>query len=391
MPTAEHICPVTRLTEGPFYHFYGYYDKCPWDATGRYVLVMRVAFMNRPPTPEDIAVLGMVDTCQGNRWRPVAETVAWYWQQGTMLQWLGSAPDRFVIFNRRGEAGFGCTILDVQTGEQRHLPRPIYAVDSRGTQAVSLNFSRVHRHRPGYGYVGVPDQWADDLAPAADGIYHMDLQTGQSRLIVSIAQAVATEHEASMDGCSHWFNHLQFNPSGTRFLFLHRWAKPGQPHRHTRMFTANPDGSDLLLLAREGMVSHFDWRDDDHILAWSRHNGENHYHLYADRSNHVEIVGGDVLDQDGHCSYSPDRHWILTDTYPDRVESKRTILLYHPATNTRINVGRFYSAPEITGEIRCDLHPRWNRDGTCVCFDSIHEGVRQMYLMDVSEIVNSRL
>lgn len=99
------------------------------------------------------------------------------------------------------------------------------------------------------------------------------------------------------------------------------------------------------------------------------------------------IVGEGVLDRDGHCSYSPDRRWILTDSYPDR-ESYRTLILYRPADHRRIDIGRFYSAKKITGEFRCDLHPRWNRDGTQVCIDSIHEGSRQLYVLDVSEIVS---
>jgi len=41
----------------------------------------------------------------------------------------------------------------------------------------------------------------------------------------------------------------------------------------------------------------------------------------------------------------------------------------------------------VTGEMRCDLHPRWSRQGTQVCFDSVHEGPRQMYVCDVSAVV----
>ena len=55
--------------------------------------------------------------------------------------------------------------------------------------------------------------------------------------------------------------------------------------------------------------------------------------------------------------------------------------------DTRIDIGEFYTMPELAGEIRCDLHPRWNRDGTKVCFDSTHEGERQVYVIDVADIV----
>ena len=388
MPILSSLRPARRATAGPLHHFFGYYDKCPWDATGRYLLAKAVAFLHRPPTPDDLAVIGLVDLHRDNLWRPLAETTAWNWQQGTHLQWLGSAPDREIVFNTRQRDHFAACILDVHTGESRLLSRPIYALSADGKQAVTLNFARVARTRPGYGYVGLPDAHEAEPAPEQDGIHWIDMATGESRLIVSLQQVSRIEPIPDMAGVEHWFNHLQFNPSGTRFLFLHRWRDPrGGGFRQTRLYTARPDGSDLTLLERSGLVSHFDWADDDHILAWSIHNGIGHFHLYRDRTDQVEVVGGDVLLQDGHCSYSPDRRWILNDTYPDRETRERTLMLYRPSDNTRIDIGRFYAPPELDGEFRVDLHPRWSRDGRQVCFDSAHEGERQVYLIDVDDIV----
>ncbi|MFQ5808374.1 MAG: hypothetical protein ACE5JM_02045 [Armatimonadota bacterium] len=386
MADVQHV-PVRAVTSGPWHHSFGYYDKTPWDATGRYMLAVAIEFMDRPNAPEDVGVVGMVDLRKGNRFLRLAETRAWNWQQGTMLQWLGTAPDRLIIHNDRDGDRYVSRIRDVHTGETRTLPRPVYAVSHDGTQAVTLNFSRVHRTRPGYGYVGVPDEWEDDPAPEQDGIYWMDLETGENRLIISLAQIAAFRHDDSMDEGHHWFNHLLFSPDDSRFIFLHRWQV--ERGRRTRMFTADPHGSDIYCVADHEMVSHFDWRDPQHILAWARQHGRgDHYYLFTDRSGEIEIVGEGVLDRDGHCSYSPDRRWILTDSYPDR-EHKRTLILYRPEDNRRIDIGRFYSDPKITGEFRCDLHPRWNRDGTQVCIDSIHEGSRQLYVLDVSDIVSS--
>jgi len=41
----------------------------------------------------------------------------------------------------------------------------------------------------------------------------------------------------------------------------------------------------------------------------------------------------------------------------------------------------------ITGELRCDFHPRWNRDGTAICFDALdtETGTRQMHLVEFSD------
>ncbi len=162
----------------------------------------------------------------------------------------------------------------------------------------------------------------------------------------------------------------------------------------TRLYTAKPDGTDLRLHADAGMVSHFDWRDDRTILAWARVAREgghlDRYFLFEVESGTTEVVGEGTLTQDGHSSYSPDRRWILTDTYPD-AERFHTLILYEVSSGRRIDLGRFFEPPESTGPWRCDLHPRWNRDGTKVCFDSPHQGgIRQMYEIDVGGIVRGR-
>jgi len=385
MPHERAEVPVRPLTAGPAHHWFGYYDKFPWDAAGRHVLSLETEFMDRPPGPDDAAVIGTVDTAEGNRWTPLAETHAWNWQQGTMLQWLPSAPDREILYNVREGDRFGSVVQDVGTGETRALPRPVYAVSRDGRSAVSVNFSRIHVCRPGYGYAGPPDPWHDDPAPEEDGIWWMDLESGECRQIVSIAQVAALDPQPTMEGAKHYFNHLQFNTDDSRVEFLHRWRR--QDAWQTRMFTVGPDGSDLYCVAHDEMVSHFDWRDEHRILAWARqHDLGDHYYLFTDRTGERETVGEDVLTSDGHCSYSPNREWILTDTYPQQGH-KRTLIVYRPADNLRVDIGSFYSPPQLQGEIRCDLHPRWNRDGTRVCFDSMHEGSRQVYEADVSGVV----
>jgi len=81
------------------------------------------------------------------------------------------------------------------------------------------------------------------------------------------------------------------------------------------------------------------------------------YFLFTDRTEEREIIGDGVLTTDGHCSYSTDGRWILTDTYPDR-ERKRTLLLYRPRDRYRVDIGRFFARREPCLEIRCDSYPR---------------------------------
>lgn len=385
MPIIDQFQDTAQLTTGPRFHWFGYYDKFPWDISGRYLLSLEVDFMDRVPVPGDVAGIGMIDLQDGNRWIPLAQTEAFNWQQGTHLQWLATAPDREIIYNHLAGDRYVSIIQDVFTGEKRELPMPIYAVSRNGKMAVTPNFSRIHSTRPGYGYNHLMHLAGPDVSDE-DGIWVMDLQTGAHKLIISLEQIYNIAPQDSFEGARHWFNHLQFNTADTRFIFLHRWRHPGQSWG-TRLFTAAPDGSDICLLNDNQMTSHFDWCGADKVLAWARRfDIGDRYFLFTDCSDEIEIVGEDVFTTDGHCSYSPDQKWILTDTYPDK-EQNRWLILYRVEDNTRINVGKFLSPPVPDNEFRCDLHPRWSRDGRQVCFDSVHTGERQIHVMDVTDVV----
>jgi hypothetical protein len=392
MAIEKHDCPVRAVTSGPRAHFFGYYDKPPWDATGRFLLALEADDLRRMPRPGEKAAVGLIDPDSG-RFQPVAETRAWNWQQGCMLRWLPPASDREIIFNDCIDGRLVAVILDVRTGRRRTLPRPIYDVSPDGRWAVTLNFARLAHARPIVGYAGAADPWQDDPHPADDGIYRMDLSDGRDRLIISLDEVVRHRANATMTGVIHRFEHLKISPDGGRLFFLHRWPRAGKGRPfHDRLFTIGVDGSDLFLLAGDDLVSHFDWRDGGHILAWARVAGRgDHFYLFTDRSHRAEIVGRGVLTRDGHCSYSPNRHWILGDAYPG-AESRCIVWLYGVASGRRIDVGSFHAPPELyrTAGIRCDLHPRWSRDGRLVCIDSAHEQPRQMYVIDVSGVSGRR-
>ena len=61
MSEETYQAPVTQLTDGPMHHFFGYYDKCPWDRSGRYLLAMENAFADHNPTINDAVTIGLGD------------------------------------------------------------------------------------------------------------------------------------------------------------------------------------------------------------------------------------------------------------------------------------------------------------------------------------------
>ena len=379
--------PMRPVTGGPKFHWFGYYDKWQFDPSDRYALGMEVNFEGRSPRPDDEIALGVIDLEDGDRWSEIGRTQAWCWQQGCMLQWRpGSA--REVLWNAREGDAFVCRVLDVESGRTRTLPRAVYSLSPDGKTAVCADFRRIQDMRPGYGYAGLPDPNAGVLAPDDVGIWAQDMDTGASELIVSVAQIAALPYpHGDLSAAKHYFNHLLFSPDGTRFIFLHRWRFGDGPF-HTRMLTAALDGTDVRVVDDYGKTSHFIWRDPAHILAWSWHpSAESAFYLYGDGDGQVEPVGQGAMRVNGHCTYLPGGRWVLNDTYPLGEARTQELYLYDVASDRRVELGALTAPAEYTDEWRCDLHPRANRAGTQVMVDSAHAGGRQMYLLDVSEIL----
>jgi len=385
----EKLPPVRQITRGPKYHWFAYYDKPEFDPTCRYVLGMETNFGFRRPTADDTIRIGMVDLKDNDRWIELGQSSAWCWQQGCMLQWCPRSASEILWNDREGDH-YVCRFLDVKSGAKRTIPHPVYSVSPDGRWAVAPDFRRVHDCRPGYGYEGLSDPCADQLAPKDSGIFRIDLQTGEQRLIVSLADIAKIPYEkGDISDAKHWFNHLLVNTDGSRFEFLHRWCKPGARGFSTRMLTARPDGSDVRVIDPSGATSHFIWRDPQHILAWSWHAScKNAFYLFEDRAGgKIEVVGRELMPDNGHCTYLPGNRWVLNDTYPDR-HRKQHVYLYNVAENRRVPLGDFYSPKEYSGEWRCDTHPRFSPDGRSVVIDSPHtpDG-RQMHLIDISALV----
>lgn len=424
IPHSPARFPIRRLGNGAKHHFFGYYDKTVWDRKDRLVLANQVDFMNADLTPVLPAEVGYFDTDDGDRFHSCGSTTAWNWQMGCQLQWLDGRAGRQFIYNVRRDSarglypGFGAAIHNVDSGETRQLDSPIYVAAPNSRYALCVDYSRLYvtHETIGYPEPGGKRQHLP-LYPADDGIHAMDLDNGATRLLVSYAQLRDFHHRPSMDKALHWVSHIEINPASTRILFLHRWTERVQDETcflH-RLITMDPDGANMRLLEcsdhplpqlaadfdpnavgtydyekSEWQISHPLWRDDEHIIVWGPHAGSIHYHLYTDADDGaVEIIGKDILTENGHMTFSPvNPRWLLTDTYPDPATNERQLMLYDCDKHVLHELGSFYTDPALRKENRCDLHPRWSRDGRQVCIDSVHEHQRQMYVIDIGELVD---
>lgn len=194
--------------------------------------------------------------------------------------------------------------------------------------------------------------------------------------------------------CYIWLNHAIVNCDSTRVLWLFRQTKDQYkvPGWKTFMFTCGLDGKDTACVLPEvywtRAISHQIWgRTTNEILVDANWDGSGHHAVVLDESVHP-FLAQKLADSHGimsHMIFSPDGTKLLADSYPDE-NGIQTLALIDVASGSMDILGQFEHNPEKPGigETRCDLHPRWSKDGHYITVDSIHDGkFRGCYLLKI--------
>ena len=371
-----------QITSGPAEHlFASYYGINSWSANQRYATVLETNVKYRIPSENDTATLGLVDM-ESLEFIPLAQTRAWNFQQGCMAHWLSTSPDSLIIYNDLIDGKFVSVILNVFTKSRRIIPFPVSAVSPNGKEALSINFARLRITRADYGYGGTgQDPKTDRAFPEDDGLFLVNLETGAASLLVSIEQVRSLVPEMG-EGILEYFNHTLFSRDGTKVFWLAR----AQKIRNTTSLTVNRDGTNLQrCFPDEWGGSHFDWLDGENLMVTAQYEGEAMGHiLFTVGQSNYKRLGNGLLDYDGHGTFSPDRRWMVTDTYPANGSHEQKLFLMDMKSEAVISLGRFIEPPEFTGGWRCDLHPRWSPDGSRIGFNSTYTASRQAYMIQLN-------
>ena len=370
-------------------YFFGYYDKSPWDATGRYMLCLRANNTwsdVSPKEPADIILIDLLkDEKEEGRITKIAETRAWNVQMSCMLQWLGPDYNKRILYNDYRDGKYCSVILDMETKEESVIKMPVYSVSKDGKFALTLDFSRLYNLRPGYGYYNVEEVTKGIALPDTTCIWSVDLESGEIKEVLKYTDfaSFCPRSEMLENDAVHKVNHIMISPNGKRFMVLYRWFN-GQ-RKYTRLITCNVDGTDMYVLSDDDMVSHCYWKNDEEIIAFeNKRDGGPGYYLMKDKTQEYQHLWAQ-FSNDGHPSYSPDDKYVVTDSYPDRARIANIKILQDSdvsAENVKV-IAKVFAPFKYDNDTRCDLHPRWRQDGKQICFDSVFEGHRGVYCVNL--------
>tara|TARA_Y100000590_G_scaffold415658_1_gene513695 strand:+ start:56395 stop:57693 length:1299 start_codon:yes stop_codon:yes gene_type:complete len=384
--TSDGINDIYKtISENDAHVFFGYYDSTPFNSNETKLLANIAPFINKTPASNNYLKIGYYNLDDYQlKFQKVGTSYTWCWQQGCRLQWYPDSSHEIIIYNNLVDGQYGSIVQEILTGKtMRKYPIPIYDVSRNGKWALSLNFSRLQRLRPGYGYVNMEDESQEESVPKHDGVWRVNLDTGKSELLLSLKE-ISDFMPRDLKGNDHYINHISINPAGDRFMFFHLWECEGK--RKSRLLTSSMEGTDLHVLNDEGHVSHYSWKTNRELLVFGSHRGSGtHYYLYRDQSDTKMIIGKGLLIEDGHPSFSKNGSFILTDTYPDKYGDQH-LVLFDVNDQKLYEVANFFSPVKYRGEVRCDLHPRFSPSNQWVCVDSAMSGKREMLIISLESL-----
>ncbi|HRI87529.1 MAG TPA: hypothetical protein PLJ47_02825 [Candidatus Hydrogenedentes bacterium] len=395
--------PITltseQITHGPKHHFFGYIGHVrtiPWNASGRYILALRIDSIDRMPGASDAAEILLLDTQDAYRAIQLTKTRAWNPQQGTMFYWNPAAAETQFFFNDRDpQTGKLFTVLyGISEGlpgrrlkEFRFDDRPIAnsGVAQNGGFYMAINYGRLARLRPVTGYQDAFDWTAGVSHPTDDGIFRVDVATGEQHLSVSYA-ALADRIRPirpDVDDIPLFINHtLCSRDDSLVYAFVRGgWHKPteGVPRINVPI-TMRPDGSELTI-HKQFIGGHPEWLDGSRLIGNVNKRQTIYDAVKREISGHIGEADT-FVNAEGDISLSTDGSWFVNGFHRSGANNYTVFRMKDglTATSAPMSVGG-----RTNGDLRIDPAPAWNRKGDAFLFPALAEdGTRQMFVMRVA-------
>lgn len=369
---ADEFGDINFIESDGYETFFGYYDKnCERNGKLIFHRTRGQKTANNPTAsvPIDVVVRDVKTGADS----VIGTTNTYNWQQGARSQWMD---DEHVIFNTLHDGKYSAAIVNIHNGETKYLPYPVQDVIDE-YRYLSINYARIMRLRPDYGYRNLPLPSNDEMADKNnDGIFI--IEKGEARILHSLEEIASIEPKDIFGRCYHVANHLMSSPNGNGFIFIHRFYEGKR--RHDRLMFS--DFKTLKVLADDDMVSHCCWLDNNTILGYLRHNNEDGFFT-------IDISTGKISKHDamsslhmgdGHPSVS--NRYVAFDTYPDKSRMQHLFLLDRLSGSIQ-EIAEVHHSVKYMDESRCDMHPRFSADGKRLYFDTVLTGNRRLAYIDI--------
>jgi|TARA_B110000967_G_C18901689_1_gene575926 hypothetical protein len=300
--------------------------------------------------------------------RVLTETFVWNSQLGSRLMW-STVCEKTLFYLDIENDNIITKEIDVVNGEIKTYPFQAFCLDLEDKGFYGLNYSRLFKSRPGYGYI--KESLSSTLSN--DGLLYYSISNRKGHVIATYEELFKLVDVSPKELVDIRLNHLQLNYDGSKLIFLLRYQKDEDDFSH--MIILNTNDGVLSVLPFGPHISHACWMSNDKIVLWAKHseNKDPAFYLYNIEIDTATKLG---INKDGH-PFKIDENKFICDTYNNSAR-QRELFTYNLENHTKIHLGKFYTGIKYSGSSRCDLHPRINRKRDKFIIDVSYTGKRNI-------------
>jgi hypothetical protein len=318
-----------------------------------------------------------------------------------MLYWNPTAADTQFFFNDRDpETGKIFTVLFDLTQETagqrarefRYDDTPIAngGVAQNGGYFLGINYARLARLRPVTGYAETWDWTTDLAAPPDDGVFLVDCRSGNKRLLVSFEQLreklIATV--PAVDKASLFINHTLWNRDDNRIFFYVRGNFRSRLPKVNVPMTIDPWAEDpaKTLRVQQPIGGHPEWETNNTMIG---HVGDRQVLYDTDTLSVRGFLGSpkDFPQPGGDIALSQDGT-MFVNGYGDKQPGQNYYAILSRSNGRLIRTRAFSRGAFVSGALRIDPAPRWNRQGNQLLISAMTEEenpTRQLFLITLND------
>lgn len=388
-PFTRRDVSLTCYDHPEFTHtFFGYYDRSPWNEHNSKLLFLATNAEDYRDV-SSVANVGYVDIASGELVN-FYETSSWNFQQGAQQQWLND--DRVFVNDRLNDVPI-CRVVGTDGVILAEYPFHGGMLHRQSGLVCSYDFDTLYSREIDYGYYGLRQNTNLESL-----VRIFSIENGGLLYQLSLTDILEIHPNRDEILKRHvWVQHVKFNPSGNRVLFMLRSRSDDGSDWNTRV------NSDLLIwdfsdnkltLGISSDVwskgaNHPIWKDDDTVMLNLFVSDERRIRTVELNTNNgkIKVLVSKVVGT-GHPTSMDEQEVVLTDSYFFKQVQRLHILC--PDKCRRWDLARYRFNTNYKGSLRCDLHPRWNGVINNICFDSTMNGKRCLYVMDLNEFFVNR-
>lgn len=224
-------------------------------------------------------------------------------------------------------------------------------------------------------------------------VYILDLNTKTTASLISIDDVLPLKENIGTDiPVKGWnFDHPYWSPDGKKVMFQIKAklkSKRGNTKKKEAYFLfAHADGSNISFAGPKPM--HVQWWDNETVFGYDPNKSSKHHmNLYDLKGN---IVEENVTGHGNHGTVSPDKEWIVTDSWyqTDPIQ----VFVYKRGETYPTKV-IFMQPRAVNGkdfwDVHSHIHPAFSRDGKSVYFNGMaKDGLSKVWCYDLTEIMEN--